>query len=278
MPHISIPRRRRSGSNIESNWIEIEPSDCASTTPDSPRSLSPDGTIRPDSLHHEANPSDTNRHSTSSTSSTIHGQTLNPGSENKPETTFISRGGEPRSHNALMWANRIANAIIATPAGQGQDHNEDASRVSWQMVSPLSDRSSQEVFNYVINTSQDIQTISGFGNDDGSIRSQLHEDDNQPGPDPGSPSSTQGTIDSPVSSVFDAATSDAIWEYAKSYPEILNIRTLETIPEDEDQMSMYSRVDDDRSSPPPSASSEASQCTFWDKTLPSMRYMFLSIL
>ncbi|KAG8706228.1 hypothetical protein FRC08_001184 [Ceratobasidium sp. 394] len=132
------------------------------------------------------------------------------------------------------------------------------------MVSPLSDRSSRGEFNYVINTSQDPSIVSSPCDAESTpVQTEGQYNHGQPEVEPSSPSSTQGTIDSPASSCCDGAIANTIWEYAKGYPEILNMRTLDTILEDEDHMSMYNRVDEDQSSPPPSACSEASECTFY---------------
>ncbi|KAG8771646.1 hypothetical protein FRC12_003489 [Ceratobasidium sp. 428] len=265
MPLTINRRRPRSNSNIESNWVEVESSEYAldRTTPS--LALGPDGGVGANSSLQDEIAPNANRNSSSSTSSTVR-EPSRPQLEidSRLETAHTDRGGELRSHNAFVWANRIASAIASTPPCQVQDHNEvDPSRISWQMVSPMSDRSSRGEFNYVINTSQDPSVISSPCDEANTpIQTEL------PGPqgrsaEPSSPLSSEGTIDSPVSSCFDPPTSNAIWEYAVDYPELLNMRTLDTILEDEDHRSMYTRADDDQSSPPPSACSETSQCTFY---------------
>ncbi|KAG8778163.1 hypothetical protein FRC12_025136 [Ceratobasidium sp. 428] len=269
MPLTINRRRPRSNSNIESNWVEVESSEYALDRTMSPLALGPDGGAGADfSLQDEIAPN-TNRNSSSSTSSTVREPVPRLEIESRPETAHTDRGGELRSHNAsswiaVVWANRIASAIASTPPCQVQDHNEvDASRISWQMVSPMSDRSSRGEFNYVISTSQDGSVISSPC-DEANTPTQAELPGLQSRPaEPSSPLSSEGTIDSPMSSCFDPPTSNTIWEYAINYPELLNMRTLDTILEDEDHQSVYNRADEDQSSPPLSACSETSQCTFY---------------
>ncbi|KAF8601390.1 hypothetical protein BDV93DRAFT_608132 [Ceratobasidium sp. AG-I] len=275
-------RRTKASANIESNWVDLDPVEwaLASSTTQLP---APSGISGVDFCRMGTALSGAVHHGLSNANNILQEQVIQLDASSNPQAELFGSSvhdDESRPLKAFALASSIASAFAFAPDLGSSSHHNEASAPGHE-VGPLPEekKSSHGGLRWHIGCkphfnlgahrayegrAERLPAASKKGRGTASAHDSKappagdQEDAGTPEPDheidePSSPSSGHGLTVSPISPDFDSLFPDTLLDSSHLIEEIQNLRTLDTILEDED--------DDDSSSSDGGPSSPLSMCS-----------------